>query len=76
MAYNGYNESRKNSTIKYKKNKQKRLSIDWLKEDYENRIEPAIKQTGYKRNSFIKEAIIEKLQRMNILDEEGKLIHK
>lgn len=73
MAYKGYTDSIKKASIKYRKSNQKRVSIDWLKEDYENRIEPAIMKSGYKRNTFIKEAVVEKLQRMNILDEEGNL---
>lgn len=73
MAYKGYSDSLKKAAIEYRKRSQKRVSIDWHKEDYENRIEPAIQQSGYKRNTFIKEAVIEKLQRMHILDEDGNL---
>lgn len=33
-----------------------------------------LKQTGYQMNTFIKEAVIEKLQRMGSLDPDGNLV--
>ena len=58
-----YSENIKNSNLKYFKNKQKRVALNWLKEDFESRIEPAIQKTGKPVSTFIKEAVEEKLIR-------------
>lgn len=74
MTYKGYTESGKNATLKYMAEKQKRVPLNWLKEDFEKRIVPAVNKTGYSMNAFIKEAVVEKLQRMGKLDNEGNLV--
>lgn len=58
-----YNENAKNSNLKYFKDKQKRVSLNWLKDDFENRIEPAIRKSGKPTATFIKEAVEEKLRK-------------
>lgn len=64
-----YSENIKNNNLKYMAEKQKRVSLNWLKEDFENRIEPAIQKTEKPVSTFIKEAVVEKLERENLLDE-------
>lgn len=58
-----YSENIKNNNLKYMAEKQKRVALNWLKEDFENRIEPAIQKTGKPVSTFIKEAVEEKLIR-------------
>ncbi len=58
-----YNEKIKNNNAKYLKANQRRIAINWLKKDYENKIEPAIKRSGLPVSTFIKEAVREKIAR-------------
>lgn len=58
-----YSENVKKNNLRYFKDKQKRIALNWLKEDFENRIEPAIQKTGKPVSTFIKEAVEEKLKR-------------
>lgn len=58
-----YNEKIKNNNLKYFKDKQKRVSLNWLKEDFEGRIEPEIRKTGKPISTYIKEAVEEKIAR-------------
>lgn len=67
-----YSESIKKANLKYLKNNQKRISLNWLKDDYEKRIAPAIKCSGMHTSTFIKEAIEEKLVRDSLLEENSK----
>ena len=53
MPYNGYNESRKNSTLKYMKT-MKIINLRIPKERYEQEIEPYIEKSGMKMATFIK----------------------
>lgn len=62
MPYNGYNESRKNSTLKYMKT-MKIINLRIPKERYEREIEPFIEQAGVPVATFIKSAIKEKIER-------------
>lgn len=48
---------------KYLKDKQIRVPLNWLKEDFENRVRPAIQKTGKPISTFIKDAVNEKLIR-------------
>ena len=41
-----YSESLKDTNLKYFKNNQRRIALNWLKDDYEKRIAPAIKRSG------------------------------
>lgn len=63
-------ENKKAYDIKYRKENQKRVEVNWLKKDFEERIYPGIQKTGKPVNTFIKEAVEEKLQRENIVLEE------
>ena len=56
------NVSRK-ATVKYIKDKQKQVQLRFRKDDYENRILPAIKKSGKPVATYIKEAVDEKIQR-------------
>jgi predicted nucleotidyltransferase len=67
-----YNESLKTANLKYYKNNQKRVALNWLRYDYEKRIEPAIEKSGKPISTFIKEAVEEKLLRDNLIDENSK----
>lgn len=58
-----YNESAMKSAIKYVKEHQKQIVIKYKKEDYESRIQPAIKKSGLPTATFIKQAIEEKIER-------------
>ena len=65
MPYSGYNESRKNSTLKYMKEKMKIINLRIPKKKYEQEIEPYIKKSGMPMATFIKVAIMEKIKRDN-----------
>ena len=58
-----YNEVAKKATIKYMKEKQQELKIRYKKDDYEQRIQPAIEKSGLPTATFIKQAIDEKIYR-------------
>ena len=58
-----YNEVAKKATIKYIKEKLRQYTIRFNKEDYEQRIAPAIEASGMNVSAFIKEAIDEKIGR-------------
>lgn len=62
-----YNTSAKNANLKYLKNNQKRVSLNWLKDDFEQRVEPAIKKSGLPVSTFIKQAVEEKLIKDGLL---------
>ena len=62
-----YNENTKKANLKYFKEKQKRVSLNWLKTDFEQYIEPAIRKSGKPVGTFIKEAVYEKLNREHLL---------
>ena len=63
MAYKGYNESRKNSTLKYMKDKMKIINLRIPKDKYAKEVEPYIERSGLKMATFIKKAIQEKIYR-------------
>ena len=58
-----YNEKIKEQNIKYMKNKQQRVPLNWIKEDYEQRVKPAIERSGMPIATFIKAAVNEKIER-------------
>ena len=58
-----YNDISKKATIKYIKEKQREVKIRFKKDDYDNRIGPAIKKSGVPTATFIKNAIDEKIAR-------------
>ena len=58
-----YSESSKRASSKYIKEKQKSILIKFRKDDFTNRIEPAIKESGLPIVTYIKKAINEKIDR-------------
>ena len=58
-----YDSSSKIATMKYIKEKQQEIKIRFKKEDYDQRILPAIKKSGLATATFIKQAIDEKIIR-------------
>ena len=74
----------KKATVKYMKEKQRRVGISWKKDEFNERIAPAIESTGTPIATFIKEAVDEKIDRLssddsklkNVLAEIAKLADK
>lgn len=60
-----YNKNSKDYSIKYIKEKLKRVEVRFQKEYYDSVVEPAIKKSGMPAVSFIKAAVEEKIERMN-----------
>ena len=60
-----YNENSKKATMKYIKDKQQRLYVNYKKAEYEMNIQPAIEKSGLPVATFIKQAIDEKIKRDN-----------
>ncbi len=58
-----YNKSQKDATIRYIKEKQREIKLRFKKDDYDERIGPAIKKSGLPTATFIKDAIDEKIVR-------------
>ena len=58
-----YNEKVKTQNMKYMEEKQLRVPLNWLKEDFEKRVKPAIKSSGMPVATFIKSAVNEKIDR-------------
>lgn len=58
-----YTEETKEYTIAYIKDKLQRIEVRFQKEDYENRILPAIEKSGLPVSTYIKKAIDEKIER-------------
>ena len=62
--YKGYNSDwGKKATMKYMKEKRKRLDLSWKKEEFEEVIMPAAEKAGVPVSTFIKQAINEKIER-------------
>ena len=57
-------EAQKMATIRYAKKHLKRVPLDLQISDYEE-LKAAAKNAGESVNGFIKQAIVEKLKRMN-----------
>lgn len=55
-----YTEAQKNATLKHAKSKLKRVPLDMKKTDYEQLAEAA-KKSGLPVNTYIKQAIAEKM---------------
>lgn len=58
-----YREKDKGRTIQYIKNNLKRLEVRYQRDEYEQRIRPAIEKSGLPSATFIKQAIEEKIDR-------------
>lgn len=58
-----YDETSKQATLKYIKSKQQEIKIRYRKDEFEERIQPAIKKSGLPTATFIKDAVEEKIER-------------
>lgn len=58
-----YTNATKKATLKYIKDKQAQVTVRFRKDDYDNRILPAIKKSGKPISTYIKDAVDEKIQR-------------
>lgn len=62
--YKGYDpESGKRASMKYVREKQKSILLKWKKTDFENIILPAIEASGLPTATYIKQAVMEKIER-------------
>lgn len=62
-----YDEVSKRATLKYIKSKQQEIKIRYRKDEFDERIQPAIKKSGLPTATFIKDAIEEKIERDKLL---------
>ena len=62
-----YDEVLKQATLKYIKSKQQEIKIRYRKDEFDERIQPAIKKSGLPTATFIKDAIEEKIERDKLL---------
>lgn len=58
-----YTEAVNKAVQKYVKEKQKQIIIKYKKEEYEEKILPAIEASGLQTATFIKRAVEEKIER-------------
>ena len=63
MRKSYYNENSKDRTIKYIKENCKRVEFRYTKDEYEERIVPAVEKSGMCMSDFIRAAIDEKIKR-------------
>ena len=64
-----YDEKAKEWSMKYIREKQKEITVRFKKTDFESRIAPAIEASGLPTATFIKQAIEEKISRMEKKEE-------
>ncbi len=69
-----YNEKVKVQNMKYMEEKQLRVPLNWLKEDFEKRVKPAIKKSGMPVATFIKTAVNEKIDRDELDDTKHEIM--
>lgn len=62
-----YDEVSKQATLKYIKSKQQEIKIRYRKDEFDERIQPAIKKSGLPTATFVKDAIEEKIERDKLL---------
>ena len=62
-----YDEVSKQATLKYIKSKQQEIKNRYRKDEFDERIQPAIKKSGLPTATFIKDAIEEKIERDKLL---------
>ena len=62
-----YDEVSKQATLKHIKSKQQEIKIRYRKDEFDERIQPAIKKSGLPTATFIKDAIEEKIERDKLL---------
>ena len=59
-------DAQKRANLKYKSTKLKRISLTYRKEDFDKIIQPAVDASGMPLNTFIKQAVQEKIDRDNL----------
>jgi len=69
-----YNEKVKVQNMKYIAENQHRIGVNWLKEDFEKRVKPAIDKSGMPVATFIKTAVNEKIDRDELDDTKHEII--
>lgn len=69
-----YDEVSKQATLKYIKSKQQEIKIRYRKDEFDERIQPAIKKSGLPTATFIKNAIEEKIERDKLLGSSGIVV--
>ena len=69
-----YSEKVKIQNMKYIAENQHRIGINWLKEDFEKRVRPAIKKSGMPVATFIKTAVNEKIDRDELDDTKHEIM--
>lgn len=62
----------KEATKKYMKEKQRRIIVQWKKEEFEEIIEPHVQEANMTYAGFIKEAINEKIEKMKRAEKKAK----
>lgn len=67
-------DAKKKYDIQYVRDKQSRIAVNWLKEDYEGRVKPAIQKSGMPVSTFIKAAVNEKILRDELDDSKNEII--
>lgn len=60
-----YRPERNKYVTKYRALHQKRITVDFKNEYFNEVLKPAIDKTGLPVNTFVKQAIAEKIERMN-----------
>jgi len=65
-----YDSNRKKATMKYIKEKQHRIEVRFIKDYYFDHIHPTIVKSGLPTATFIKQAILEKVEREKSKDSE------
>lgn len=61
-----YSDAQKRATAKYKEKAYKRVPFDVPIAFYNDMIKPAVDQAGTSMNKFLKEAVVEKVERMSV----------
>lgn len=58
-----YSEAGKRATIKYRRTKRHRIEIEFKQSEFEEIVRPAIEKSGLPVATYVKAAIMEKIQR-------------
>lgn len=61
-----YNESMKQSSIKYRKAHQRPVALSYVDSEWEEVVYPAIQKTGEPIATFIKKAVRQRIERENL----------
>lgn len=66
-----YSKHQNEYNKEYVKECQKQIMIKYRRDDYDNRIRPAIAKSGMPTATFIKQAIQEKIERDGLLEKKS-----